>query len=247
MAYAEGVTRGARLLVLLAAAAALLAVAAVALAGRPGGGPVTLQFSGYEWTVKSSSRKIGPGPNFFSTANAWVDANGALHLRIAKSGNRWQVAEVISKLSFGYGTYTWELGSAVHALDPNVVLGLFTWNDDPAYNHRELDIEFADWGNPADTTNGQFVVQPYSTAGNLVRFTQPPGTVPSTQSVTWRPGSVAFASTGVPDWTYSGPDVPVPGGENARMNLWLFRGQPPTNGEAVEIVIRSFTFTPLTG
>jgi hypothetical protein len=28
------------------------------------------------------------------------------------------------------------------------------------------------------------------------------------------------------------------------MNLWLFKGRPPTDGQPVEIVIRSFQFTP---
>jgi hypothetical protein len=28
------------------------------------------------------------------------------------------------------------------------------------------------------------------------------------------------------------------------MNLWLFRGMPPSNGEEVEIMISQFGFTP---
>jgi hypothetical protein len=28
------------------------------------------------------------------------------------------------------------------------------------------------------------------------------------------------------------------------MNLWLFKGRPPTDAQPVEIVIRSFSFTP---
>jgi hypothetical protein len=131
-------------------------------------------------------------------------------------------------------------------LDRNAVLGLFTWNDDPADNHRELDVEFSRWGNAADPTNGQFVVQPYSTNGNLLRITQPSGVTSSTQSFTWGVSSVAFASSAATpsSWTYTGPDVPQPGGENARMNLWLSRGAAPSNGATVEVVITDFTFTP---
>ena len=36
------------------------------------------------------------------------------------------------------------------------------------------------------------------------------------------------------------PQLPTP----VRMNLWLFRGMPPSNGEEVEIVISQFGFTP---
>ena len=98
----------------------------------------------------------------------------------------------------------------------------------------------------ADATNGQFVVQPYSTTGNLLRVTQPAGIMSSTHAFTWKSSSVDFTSSAGPGtWTYAGPDVPQPGGENARMNLWLFRGQAPSNGQSIEIVITDFTFTPL--
>ena|SRR5436190_21080648 len=39
-------------------------------------------------------------------------------------------------------------------------------------------------------------------------------------------------------------DVPQPGDENVRMNLWLFNGAAPTNHQEVEIVIKSFSFVP---
>jgi hypothetical protein len=219
-----------------------------AAAARPGGGgPTILAFDGYQWLVKSSARRIGPGPNLFATSNAWVDGAG-LHLRIAKVNGKWNAAEVINQASLGRGTYSWTVTGDLAVLDRNAVLGLFTWNDDPAFNHRELDVEFSRWGNAADPTNGQFVVQPYATTGNLLRITQPAGVTSSTHAFTWRTASVDFASSAATpgSWSYAGPDVPQPGGENARMNLWLFRGQPPSNGQPIEIVITDFTFTPLT-
>ena len=241
-----GGTRGASILV---AAAVLLVAVPPAGAGRPApSAPRTIEFSGYTWDVKSSSGKVGPGPNYFSSApdNVWVDAQGYLHLRITTAKRRWYAAEVVNRASLGLGTYTWVLDSAVDALDPSVVLGLFTWNDDPAFNHRELDIEFARWGSAADPTNGQFVVQPYDTPGNLRRITQAAGATQSTQSFTWAKDLVSFSSSAASPsaWVYTGPDVPQPGGEHARINLWLFRGQAPTDRREVEVVIRSFTFTP---
>jgi hypothetical protein len=223
-------------------------LATTVAAGKPLPPPADISFSGYQWAVKQSAGRVGPGPNYFSGANVRVDAAG-LHLSITKSGNKWSTAEVINRASLGYGTYTWTLATPVDALDPSVVLGLFTWNDNPAYAHREVDIEFARWANAADPTNAQYTVQPYDAAGHLRRFIQPAGAGPSVHSFRWAPGSIAFESRRadgslIDAWTYAGGDVPVPGGENARMNLWLFRGARPTDGRSVEIVISSFSYVP---
>jgi hypothetical protein len=197
--------------------------------------------------VKSSTGLVGPGPNVFSdsAANVWVDALGRLHLKLTYAKGRWRCAEVINTESLGRGRYTFELDSRVDALDPNVVLGLFTWSDDPAYANRELDIEFSRWGNAADPTNGQYVVQPYDGSGHLQRIAQPAAS-PSTHSFDWQAGAVTFSSaTAAPSpWTYTGADVPPPGTEHARMNLWLYRGAPPADGKSVEVVVKSFSFTP---
>ena len=39
--------------------------------------------------------------------------------------------------------------------------------------------------------------------------------------------------------------IPLEGGENARINLWLFRGSAPTDGRNVEVVLSDFSYTPL--
>lgn len=65
---------------------------------------------------------------------------------------------------FGYGLYSWTIETDVSSFDPSVVVGLYTWDNTDTekleYN-REIDIEFSKWNNPKDTTNAQFVVQPY--------------------------------------------------------------------------------------
>lgn len=43
---------------------------------------------------------------------------------------------------------------------------------------------------------------------------------------------------------YRGTDVPKPGDECVRRNLWLFSGTAPMNGQPVEIVVESFAFAP---
>lgn len=244
--------RARRTTAILTALVVVLATPLAAVAkGKPApppAGPSSISWSGHEWTVKDHNRKIGPGPNFFSAANVSVDDRDRLHLKIQKSGKRWTVAEVINTGSFGYGTYTWTIASAP-VFDPNVVLGLFTWNDDPAYNHREIDIEYARWGNAADPNNAQYVVQPYSTAGNEHRWRDGSLLAGSTHSFTWRESEVEFLSLAadgsvLQHWVYDGPDVPVPGGENPRINLWLFRGSAPSDGQAAEVVLESFRHTP---
>ena len=214
----------------------------------------TITFSGYTWNVKNSTSPVGPGPNLFSDSsnNVWVDTAGRLHLAITYSRGKWHCAEVVLAQSLGYGNYRFFLDSAVDNLDPSVVLGLFTWDDLPDYNHRELDIEFARWGNAANR-NGQYTVQPYNVAGNQYVFVEPAGLPQSTHAFNWQSGSVLFQSwAGVATYPPAAPfasfnytnvpGIPLPGGDNARMNLWLFRGRAPTNRTAVEVIVNRFEY-----
>jgi len=198
-----------------------------------------LCWQGRWWAVKSSAAPVGPGPNVFASDNISVQADG-LHLTLRYQGGQWTSAEVFSESALGYGTFTWKVATPLNRLDPSVTLGLFTWNDDPAFNHREIDFEAAKWGVAADPTNAQLVVQPYSTPGNLKRIVMPGGS--TKVSFVWKPTRVRFAAGGK-TWAYTGADVPQPSAA-VHMNLWLFDGHPPANGQPVEVVISGFTFTP---
>jgi hypothetical protein len=231
-------------------AAAPVAAAKPAAAGGGGkpGYPDRLTWNGVQWQIKTSNSAVGPGPNHFRKENAFVDAQDRLHLRIAHVGGRWTAGEIIGPTSHGYGTYTFTLVSDVSNLDPNVVLGLFTWSDKAQQAHREIDIEFAKWGQAASTTNAQYVVQPHDRANHLHRFDQP-SVARSTHSFTWTKGRIVWESTDanggrIATYTYTGSDVPTPGDERVRLNLWLFGGNPPTNGQPVEVIVESFAFTP---
>ncbi|HVM47105.1 MAG TPA: hypothetical protein VMU04_03710, partial [Candidatus Acidoferrum sp.] len=216
-----------------------------------------VSFSGYDWWVKSSTGTVGPGPNYFSdsTNNLWVDTVGQLHLRITNRSNEWQCAELVSARTFGYGSYRFELNSRVDNLDPNVVLGLFTWSDDPAYNDREIDVECSRWSNAADINNSQFVVQPAS-AGHVERYAVPTGLTNSTHLFIWETNRATFQSQRgsyspapapanvISNWTYS-LAMPQSGDENVHFNLWLNHGMAPTDSKEVEVIIKSFQFVPL--
>jgi hypothetical protein len=231
---------------------------ASAVVTRPYPGHRWLSFSGYNWWVKTSTGTVGPGPNYFSdsTNNVWLDGQGQLHLRITNRSNQWQCAELVSARTFGYGSYRFQLASPADALDRNVVLGLFTWSDDPAYTDREIDIECSRWGNAADPNNAQYVVQPYDLTGHLARFAVPAGQTNSTLLFTWETNAVRFQSqrgsfspnpspaSTISNWTYT-LTVPPSGDESVRLNLWLMNGTPPSDNREVEVVVSSFQFVPL--
>jgi len=211
-----------------------------------------IQFAGYHWLVKNSGvQSVGPGPNLFDSNNAWVDAEGLLHLKITNSENKWQCAEVFTEESLGGGTYSFAVASNVSSLDANVVLGLFTWDEfAPQYANREMDIEISRWGDTG-AANAQYAIQPAAKADNLHRFNIDPCDKGVTHVLDWRFNIAGFESfyglvppaneAGLIDsWTYTGSDVPRPGTENARINLWLDGGKPPADGCEVEVVIRDF-------
>jgi hypothetical protein len=219
-----------------------------------------IDFSGYNWWVKSSLSQLGPGPNYFSdsTNNVWLDASNRLHLRITNRSNQWQCAEVVTRRTFGHGHYRFELDSRVDNLDPYVVLGLFTWSDDPAYDHREIDIECSRWTWAGDPNNAQFVVQPYNLPDHLVRYAVPAGLTNSTHLFAWETNRVVFQSQRgsfspapaptnvISSWVYTNT-VPPSGDENVRINLWLYQGHAPGDSNEVEVVIKRFRFVPFGG
>ncbi len=222
----------------------------------------TVSFSGYQWGVKSIAARdqpIGPGPNYFSDSNenVWVDGQGQLHLKITNDNGTWNCAEIFSKQHFGYGHYRWYLSSDISQLNENAVLGLFTWDQNPAYNHREIDIEFARWGDPSNDNNAQFTVQPATTEGNNYTFSLDSGSA-SVHGFDWSNIEVSFLSLygqtshltdsnseTAASWAYNGTDTPPAGNTTTtRMDLWLLDGTPPSDNKPIEIVISKFEFTP---
>ena len=212
----------------------------------------TLAFAGYQWTVKSSSTLVGPGPNIFDAAGPSVDSSG-LHLRIVRTKTGWQSSEVFLARTLGYGTYTWTVRGPITTLDPNVVLGLLTYdNSTSSPTNREIDFEASRFGNAASPTDAQYVVQPYTTPGNLQRITVPKG-VETTISLAWTPGRIAFSGStlrpngkvvAMQSWVNTSASVPNSSTEQVHMNLWLSGGAAPTNGRPVTMTVSGFRFSP---
>jgi len=237
--------------VLPAAGGAVAAVAVVkGQTADPSSPPKMLHFSGYDWLVRDLLSYRGGSMNSFDPANASTDENGALHLHVTKNQDGWSCAEVKLTRSLGYGTYLFVVRDTSH-LEPSAVLSLFTWDGmGTDENRHELDIEVSHWGWP-NNENAQYVVQPYYIPTNTVRFNAPAGVL--THAFRWEPGQVTFT-------TYAGAKltgrahplnqhvftahVPVPGGEVARINLYVFGwGKVPLQREN-EIVVEKFKYYP---
>ncbi|MGJ1262143.1 glycoside hydrolase family 16 protein [Sphingobacterium spiritivorum] len=208
-----------------------------------------ISFSGMDWIVRTTNNKTeGPGPNRFSDSdkNVWVDGTNRLHLKIRQEGGNWYCAGVTAKKSMGYGKYIFYIGSDINQLDKNVVAGLFTYLND----EEELDIEFSKWA-VADNVNAQFVSQPSTIAGNKVRFDIAPNLGQTQHYFDWQEKQIAFASSytdskglsrPIQEWIYTGKQIPKEKNEKLKLNLWLFRGQMPSDLKEQEIVIDSVRF-----
>jgi hypothetical protein len=219
----------------------------------------TLHFGGLDWQIRSGTG--GPGPNIWDPANAWVDAQGSLHLKLSHIGSEWHSVELNATRRLGFGTYSFDVTGAIDQLDPNVVLGLYTYppSDVGPDKTNEIDVEMARWG-AAPNPNGNYTVWPVQAGLKQTYKTYEfkLSGVQSTHQFIWTSRGVAFQSapgsasdrmTPYASWndqpaapTQYIPQLPVP----LNINLWLFQGKPPANGQEVEIVITRFTYTPLT-
>jgi hypothetical protein len=233
---------------------ALLGV--VGLATAPLCEAKTLLFSGMSWTVRPNGVG-GPGANTWCENNAFVDANGDLHLRITRTKGKWCSAEIVSDARLGYGTYQFQLKSRVDQLDRNVVLGLFNYptSDVGADATNEIDIEFARWGD----ANGEalnYTAWPVQAAlgpsGNSFPLALTGNF--STHRFIWQATSIRYQSTHghhddnrypIADWTFAPADygnriahaaMPV------HMNLWLIGS--PSSKQTIEVIISQFKYTP---
>jgi hypothetical protein len=208
----------------------------------------SLRFSGYEWRVRDAPSSRG-GLNLYAPSNAWTDAHGALHLRIAKDSGKWTCAEVSLTRSLGYGTYSFLVEDTSH-LEPAAVFSMFTWDYAGAdENYREMDIEISRFGDPS-AKNAEYVVQPYYVPANVERFTAPSGVL--RHSFHWEPGRIAFRTVRGSENAAPHPvaehvftsGVPSPGIESVRMNLYVFASAKIALANGAEVVVEKFEYLP---
>jgi len=135
--------------------------------------------------------------------------------------------------------------------DKNVVFGAFLYQDFPLpQRQKEIDIEFSRFGE-AEADNLWYVVwgpgdnhHPHSSSFSLAGDF-------SAHSFNWQPTQIDFESHHghydkppspqyvIAEWAYTGEYVPHEVDNlHIHLNLWLFRGGSPSDGQEVEVIIR---------
>jgi hypothetical protein len=218
----------------------------------------TLVFAGYQWTTKESNdRHTGPGRNYFAGGrdNVWVDDKGRMHLRITHNNGHWYCAEARMVESLGYGKYIFQLEANPAKLDKDLVVGFFTYDHgDTLNNHREIDIEFSNWGMEKND-NSQYVLQPHEIPENVHRFNT--DLSKKTQHIIgWKKNKICFSSSYVTmvgdseriekyaEWNYKPPTKLRNSNEKFSMNIWIFKADFPSDFNDYEFIVSKFEFIP---
>lgn len=217
-----------------------------------------ISFSGIDWNVRRSGSG-GPGPNRWDERNVWVDERGELHLKLEERDGNWYCSELQTQKPLGFGRYQFWIVGRLDDLDPNVVFGLFNYptRDVGPDGTHEIDIEFARWGRKS-TPIGNFTVWPtrkgLKQTSHSFAFTL--NGDQSTHRFVWSSTGVSFQSlhghvdddqNEYSSWKFA-PTEPADAIAQKEMplhiNLWCFKGRPPTDGKPVELIVRAFKFSP---
>jgi len=213
----------------------------------------TITFAGCEWIVGSGYG--GPGPNYWSDSeeSVWLDNNGWLHLKIRYENGIWYCAGVNTVQPTRYGMHRFYIIGRIDLLDRNVVFAPFLYANDTT----EIDIEFSRWSNEWSWFNSQYVVQPWYHSGNVERFWMSLNGTYTTHYINWQPDSIRFKSIHghyeeppnwwylIHSWLYTGDDIPYESESlYVCINLWLCGGNPPSDGQEVEVIVKDVELPP---
>ena len=153
-----------------------------------------------------------------------------------------------------FGTYQCQVATSIDHLDANVIFSMFSYQGPD--NVKEIDIEYAKWGNPKEN-NAWWTVYPNDLTGKKTSqgFTFKQDSLFTTSRFIWSKAGVYYSLFNgfqpvsskqnlIKEWndspansTNSITQTPMP----LHFNLWLFKGKAPLNGQPVEVVIHSFT------
>ena len=212
--------------------------------------PHYLRFSTYEWTVRQSGSDRYGTPHRYSVSNTSVDDKGYLHLRVTKQDTEWTCAEVALPRSLGYGRYE-AVVDGVDRLEPSTVFDIFTWDQAGTdQNRREINTQFARWGDPK-AANAEFSVQPYYRPVNTYRYSV--SSVPLLLTMFWQSGRAQFTTSKVDASGRAGgrvaehtftADIPSPESEAIHLNLCIFDYGKVHQTADSEVIVRSFRYLP---
>lgn len=212
--------------------------------------PHLIRFSSYDWTVRQTGSDRHGAPHHYKISNASVDAQGYLHLRVTKQDTEWTCGEVALPRSLGYGRYE-AVVSGTDQLEPATVFDMFTWDRAGTdQNRREINTQFARWGDPK-AENGEFSVQPYYRPANAYRYTAVGS--PLLLTMLWQSGRVSFNTSridasgrpksNVAEHTFTA-DIPAPASESIHLNLCVFDYGKVHQASDSEVVVKSFRYLP---
>jgi hypothetical protein len=223
-------------------------------------------WAGFSWTVEHDNAPAA-GTKNPSRDNVIVDTAGRLHLLLRPNVNGiWGGMQMLSDLDMGFGMYQWQVEGRPDLFDPNVIFGMFQYPRDwqNAAGYDEWDFEWAKWGNAARAYNMDLSINPNRSHPDADRVLKMlsidlPSTL-STYRVRRTNRSMTFeifgghipvdeTSTPLANWHFapSDPTLVSQVPQRTIMNLWLNQGVPPLDGQPVEIIVSSFSFTPDSG
>jgi hypothetical protein len=219
----------------------------------------TLKFAGRRW--QRYDGVFINNINYCTTNNVYVDEKDRLHITLLNSNSVWYSGGVKSQESLGFGEYRWYLDTRIDALDPNLVLGLFTYEEEEVFgtNHNEIDIEITAAFDGMQTNSISCTIQPYTIPDHVHQIPLDRSCTQTTHRFIWRPDEVRFQSyTGhsrepassndiISEWTFDGHGIPVEGNDKTHMNLWLFFTNRPALTQHTEVIIKDFDFIPYDG
>ncbi len=118
-----------------------------------------LYLSGIKWNKRISEHKSGPGNNTFGLhhRNVYLDKDGNINLIIKKTGSTYSCAEIYSDSFFGKGKYEITIATNTKRFSPQMVLGIFLYDQTASPHFNEIDIEYAQWGNK-NIENAQYAI-----------------------------------------------------------------------------------------
>jgi hypothetical protein len=219
----------------------------------PGPGPVLvdqkLNFSGYQWLIRHIASDRNGAVSYYDPANASVDADGNLHLRISREKEHSVCSQVALTSHLGYGTYLFTTKDTSQ-LESAAVLTMLTYDELAAEHHREMDIEVSRWGDPKNR-NGDYVVQPYYFPENKILFEIPSGKM--THSFHWEAGKATFetahaagkgSKAGIVARNVFTTGIPSPGSEVAVIDFCDFKFSKVPLQNGAEVVIEKFQYLP---
>jgi hypothetical protein len=211
---------------------------------------------------------VGPGPNVFSSSNISV-ANDGMHLKIINNNGVWSSSEIVTDRCYKYGSFRFVVspkladGTTIDKLDPNIVLGLFTYPEAKSGEGEldglhEIDIELANF--ELGGYNLNYSAYPASESDRTIKsistkplkFTLLDSTTPVVFTINWTATKITYSATqnykSIGEW-FCGPNEVNKCSISSRpqpihINFWLKGGQAPLNQKNAEVIINSFNYSP---